>query len=86
MQLQAYQGFSVAVILATFFLVEMPSHAEKIRADIDSVLKDLQSHSVSVDERRWVPLVSDGHRAIRQLLAIYDARKRNAIDDWPRTI
>ncbi|KAF7552727.1 hypothetical protein G7Z17_g4116 [Cylindrodendrum hubeiense] len=75
MHVQSYQIFSAAVALATFLLVEMPSNADCIRADIEIVLEDLQVHSASVDETRSVPLIADGGRIIERILSLYDARK-----------
>lgn len=74
MHVQAYQIFSVAVALATLLLVEMPSNADMIRADIELVIEDLHFHNMSVEAVRRVPLISDGSRVIRRILGLYDAR------------
>jgi hypothetical protein len=76
MHVQAYQVFSAAVALATFLLVEMPSHAGVLRADIEIVLEDLNSYSCTLDKERRMPLVSDGQKVIHRILALYDARRR----------
>lgn len=79
MHVQAYQVFSAAVALSTFLLVEMPSNADIIRADIELVTDDLQSHSITVDEDRRIPLIADGRKVIRRILGLYDARCRHAL-------
>jgi hypothetical protein len=76
MHVQAYQVFSAAVALATFLLVEMPSNAGVLRADIELVLEDLHSYSHTLDKERRMPLVSDGQKVIHRILALYDARQR----------
>ncbi|KAF4345367.1 transcription factor [Fusarium beomiforme] len=76
MHVQAYQVFSAAVALATFLLVEMPSNAGVLRADIELVLDDLHSYSHSLDRERRMPLVSDGQKVIHRILRLYDARRR----------
>ncbi|CAM1505879.1 Fc.00g115160.m01.CDS01 [Cosmosporella sp. VM-42] len=83
MHVQAYQVFSAAVALATFLLVEMPSNANIIRSDIELVIEDLHSHSKSVDEARWIPLIADGRRVIRRILGLYDARCKRALRSSP---
>lgn len=81
MHVQAYQVFSAAIAMATFLLVEMPSNAEILRADIELVIDDLHSHSASVDENRGVALIIDGSKVIRRILSLYDARCRHALRD-----
>ncbi|KAL2204243.1 hypothetical protein CC79DRAFT_1360159 [Sarocladium strictum] len=76
MHVQAYQVFSAAVALATFLLVEMPSNAGVLRADIELVLEDLDSYSCTLDKKRRMSLVSDGQKVIHRILALYDARRR----------
>lgn len=74
MHVHAYQVFSVAVALATFLLVEMPSNPGPIRADIELVIEDLNSHSSSFHDSRWIPLICDGCKVITRILRLYDAR------------
>ncbi|KAF7558024.1 hypothetical protein G7046_g5920 [Stylonectria norvegica] len=74
MHVQSYQVFSAAVAMSTFLLVEIPSNSEIIRADIELVIEDLQSHSKTVEKERWVPLIADGRRVVSRILALYDAR------------
>lgn len=74
MHVHAYQVFSVAVALSTLLLVEMPSNPKPIRSDIELVLEDLGFHGANFDSSRWIPLISDGCRVIRRILALYDAR------------
>lgn len=71
---QVFQNFQVSVTLAMLLLVERPRRWQKIRADLEIVISDLE-----MLEDETVPVAARGRAVLRQILALYETTCQDEI-------